>query len=265
VQEAADSGRLVTEQESGAGMEAGSKRGEAASSQHPAMQTGVDRQSAHNKRFSSGQARRSERDMLDERTQHEVRIQSCMIESKPNTIETSGPGKNLKLSSTHRHHNQWLILIGSLKLLKAILFFLIGVGALRLLHKDLVDVLTRAAVDMRFDPESHFVNMLLEKVSLLNDHRLKQISMAVFCYAGLDIAEGIGLILEKAWAEYLTLILTASFLPWELFEIFRHVTGFKIALILLNLLVLIYLVFHVQSRARERQRYQNSSRQEEQE
>ena len=186
-----------------------------------------------------------------------------MIESKPNTIETAGPGKNRTSSRTvHRHHNQWLILIGSLKLLKAILFFLLGIGALRLLHKDLVDVLTRAAVDMRFDPESHFINMLLEKVSLINDHRLKQISVAVFCYAGLDIVEGIGLILEKAWAEYLTLILTASFLPWELFEIFRHVTGFKIALILLNLLVLIYLVFHVQNRARERQRCEDARRQD---
>jgi uncharacterized membrane protein (DUF2068 family) len=169
-------------------------------------------------------------------------------------IATARPGKNSTLSSSvHRHHNQWLILIGLLKLLKAILFFLIGIGALRLLHKDLVDVLTRAAVDMRFDPESHFVNMLLEKVSLLNDHRLKQISVAVFSYAALDILEGVGLILEKAWAEYLTLILTASFLPWELFEIFRHVTGFKIGLITLNVLVLVYLIFHVQSRARYRQ------------
>jgi uncharacterized membrane protein (DUF2068 family) len=114
-------------------------------------------------------------------------------------------------------------------------------------------VLTRAVIDMRFDPESHFVNVILEKVSLLNDHRLKQISVAVFCYAALDIIEGAGLILEKAWAEYLTLILTASFLPWELFEIMRHVTWLKIALITINLLVLIYLVFHVQNRARQRQ------------
>jgi uncharacterized membrane protein (DUF2068 family) len=156
-------------------------------------------------------------------------------------------------SSIHKHRNQWLILIGLLKLLKATLFVLLGVGAIRLLHKDLVDVITRAVIDMKFDPESHFVNVLLEKVSLLNDHRLKQISVAVFCYAALDLAEGVGLILEKAWAEYLTLILTASFLPWELFEIIKHVTWLKIALILINLLVLAYLVFHVQNRARERQ------------
>jgi uncharacterized membrane protein (DUF2068 family) len=156
-------------------------------------------------------------------------------------------------SSIQRHHNQWLILIGLLKLLKAVLFVLLGVGALRLLHKDLVDILTRAAIDLRFDPESHFVNVLLEKVSLLNDHRLKQISVAVFCYAALDVTEGIGLVLEKAWAEYLTLILTASFLPWELFEILRHITWLKVALLLINVLVLAYLVFHVQSRARQRQ------------
>ena len=171
-----------------------------------------------------------------------------------NTLESARAGKTSTLkSSVHRHHNQWLILIGALKLLKAALFFLLGIGALRLLHKDLVDVLTRAFIDMRFDPESHFVNMLLEKVSLINDHRLKQISMAVFCYAALDITEGVGLILEKPWAEYLTLILTASFLPWELFEILRHITWLKVALLVINGLVLVYLVFHVQNRARERE------------
>ena len=153
----------------------------------------------------------------------------------------------------HPHHNRWLVLIGVLKLIKAVFFILLGVGALRLLHKDIVDVITRFVVDLRFDPENHFVNVVLEKVTLLSPHRLKLISIAIFCYAAIDIVEGIGLALEKAWAEFLTLILTASFLPWELFEIIRHLTGFKIALFIVNLLVLIYLMIHVQSRIRSRE------------
>ena len=52
--------------------------------------------------------------------------------------------------------------------------------------------------------------------------------------------------LRKIWAEYVTLILTASFLPWEMFEIFRHVTWIKIVLTLLNIAVVVYLVFYVQ-------------------
>jgi uncharacterized membrane protein (DUF2068 family) len=149
-------------------------------------------------------------------------------------------------------HSNWLIVIGVLKLVKAVLFILLGVGALRLLHKDLVDVMTHFILALRFDPENHFVNLVLEKVALINPHRLREISIAIFCYAALDIIEGAGLALEKTWAEYLTLILTASFLPWELFEIIRHITWIKVVLLVLNIAVVIFLVFHVQGRIRAR-------------
>jgi uncharacterized membrane protein (DUF2068 family) len=87
---------------------------------------------------------------------------------------------------------------------------------------------------------------------MIDAHRLKQISIAIFCYAGLDFIEGIGLILEKTWAEFLTLILTTSFLPWEFFEILRHPTWVKAVLTLVNALVVAYLIFYVQRRLRER-------------
>jgi uncharacterized membrane protein (DUF2068 family) len=128
--------------------------------------------------------------------------------------------------TTHSHpnRNRWLIAIGVLKLLKAVLFVSMGFGVINLLHKDVADVLLRATTALRFDPENRFVNMLLEKSALLNPHRLKEISFAIFLYAALDIIEGTGLVLEKVWAEYFTLILTGSFLPWEFYEIIRHVT-----------------------------------------
>ena len=87
---------------------------------------------------------------------------------------------------------------------------------------------------------------------MVNPHRLRELSVAIFCYAGLDIIEGTGLALEKTWAEYLTLILTACFLPWEIFEIIRHITWLKVVLLLLNVAVVIYLIFHVQGRIRAR-------------
>jgi uncharacterized membrane protein (DUF2068 family) len=156
------------------------------------------------------------------------------------------------MSKANPDHSRWLVLIGVLKLFKAALFILLGVGALRLLHKDLVDVLTHFILALRFDPENHLINLVLEKVSLISPHRLREISIAIFLYAALDIVEGTGLALEKTWAEYLTLVLTASFLPWELFEILRHITWLKVVLLALNTAVVVYLIFHVQGRIRAR-------------
>ncbi len=147
---------------------------------------------------------------------------------------------------------KWVIAIGVIKLVKAALFILLGIGAIKLLHSDLVDVVTRFIVGLRFDPEGRFVNLILEKVALINPHRLKLISFAIFAYAALDIIEGTGLVLRKTWAEYVTLILTASFLPWEMFEIFHHVTWLKIVLTLLNIAVVVYLAFYVQMTVRQR-------------
>jgi uncharacterized membrane protein (DUF2068 family) len=141
-----------------------------------------------------------------------------------------------------RGHNTGLVLIAAYKFLLALFFIAIGVGAMRLLHKDIDDVLSRIASDLRFNPESRFVNFVLDKASLLNDPILRRIGLAAFCYAALGILEGIGLYLEKAWGEYLTLIITASFLPFEIHELIRKLTWIRVSLLVINILVLLYLL-----------------------
>lgn len=152
--------------------------------------------------------------------------------------------------SKPRRRNRWLILIAAFKLAQAILFAAIGVGALRLLHKDVSDVLARLADHLRFNPESRFVNFVLDKASIFDDRLLRRIGEVVFIYAGLDLVEGVGLYLEKIWAEYLTLAITASFLPWEIFEVFRKLTMPRMGLLVVNALVFFYLLKLVAGRGR---------------
>ena len=157
-------------------------------------------------------------------------------------------------SATRHRHDRWLIIIGVFKVLEGLLFVLLGFGVVRLLHRDIGDMLLRAALALRIDPESHFVNILLDKVQLLTPHKMRLISAGIFLKAGLDFVEGIGLALEKTWAEWLTIGLTASFLPWEIFEIVRHFTWVKVGVTLINVLVLMYLVWVQQLRLRAHRR-----------
>ncbi len=153
--------------------------------------------------------------------------------------------------SKPQSHNKWLILIAAYKVVQALLFVAIGVGALRLLHKDIGDVLGQLADRLRFNPESKFVNFILDKASLLNDPILRRIGAVAFCYAGVSMVEGVGLFFEKVWAEYLTLAITASFLPWEIFEIIRRVTYTRVGLLVANVLIFIYLLILVTERHRD--------------
>lgn len=140
-------------------------------------------------------------------------------------------------------HDNGLLLIGLFKLVKAVFFFCVGIGAMHMLHKDLSDEVMRVATALRFDPESRVVSLLMDKVDLIDAHRLREIGFATFAYSALALTEGVGLLLKKVWAEYLTLVLTISFLPWELYELARRPNWFRLGLLVINLAVLWYLLW----------------------
>lgn len=162
----------------------------------------------------------------------------------PETMSDTNPHLELE----RQKHNRWLVLIAAYKFLTAAMFVAVGFGALRLMHKDIDDVISHLGDLLRFNPESRFVNFLYDRASLINDPLLKRIGALAFSYAGLSLAEGIGLYLEKAWGEYLTLAITASFLPWEIFEVFHRLTFVRVGLLVVNLFVFIYLLRIVVSR-----------------
>jgi uncharacterized membrane protein (DUF2068 family) len=162
----------------------------------------------------------------------------------------------LPVRTEPQSRNRLLLLIAFYKFLHALLFFAIGIGAQHLLHKDIADEIDTLARYLRFDPESRLVNVILEKAALINDPLLRRIGFVAYSYAMITLIEGIGLYLEKAWGEFLTIAITASFLPWEIYEIFRRLTWFRAGLLAINILVLLYLLRLVVNRARQRVRAQ---------
>jgi len=145
------------------------------------------------------------------------------------------------------------MLIAAFKLGQALLFIAAGVSVLRLMHHDLPDLVLRWAHHMHFSPESHFVDFILDRVSIVDDKLLRRFGIGLFAYAAIGLTEGIGLYLEKTWAEFMTLLITASFLPWEVYEVFKRVTLVHSGLLVVNFLVLLYLLKVVVERG-ERQR-----------
>ncbi len=149
-----------------------------------------------------------------------------------------------------QRHDKGLVLIAAYKFLQALLFAAVGIGAVHLMHKDASDVLGRVADHLHFNSEWRLVTFILDKASLLSDPLLRRIGLAAFSYAAIGVIEGIGLYMEKTWGEYLTLAITASFLPWEIFEILRRVTWFRSGLLVANLLIFFYLLQLVTERKR---------------
>lgn len=127
-----------------------------------------------------------------------------------------------------------------------------GVGAVKLLHKDLAFEVERWANIFRVDPNNRYIYRLLEKVLTLDVRKLKELSVGTFFYSALLLTEGTGLLLGKRWAEYFTIIATASFIPLEVYEITRRVSSPRIIVLLLNVAVVVYLVIEVRRNRKNR-------------
>src|SRR5207249_12114834 len=125
-----------------------------------------------------------------------------------------------------------------------------GIGALKLLHKDVGETVQRWIDVLRVDPDSRFIHSLLVRILSVNDHTLKEISAGTFAYAGLFLTEGTGLLLRKRWAQYFTIIVTGSFLPLEIYEFARHASAAKAAVIVLNVAIIAYLIVRLRQEPR---------------
>lgn len=136
-----------------------------------------------------------------------------------------------------------IIAIG--KAIKVVVLLAVGTVALILVGKNPPAELLHWADMLRVDPGNRYLYRVLEKVTGATPKKLEELGVGTFVYAALFAIEGIGLWLQKRWAEYFTIAITLSFIPLEMFEIVRHASVGKVVTLVLNLAALVYLVVRV--------------------
>ena len=139
-------------------------------------------------------------------------------------------------------------IIAVFKMVKALLLIGVGLGSLKLLDPGVAVAADRwaSALAWRLGPRA--ASAVRDGVSSLEGSKLRLIAVIAFLYAALFAVEGVGLWMSKRWAEYLTIIATASFVPFEVYELFRHASWQRGATLGINLLVVGYLVWKVRQR-----------------
>jgi uncharacterized membrane protein (DUF2068 family) len=135
-----------------------------------------------------------------------------------------------------------ILLIGIFKLVKGILLVAVGLGALRLLHRDLAALITHWVEVLKADPDNRYIHRLVERAFSVSPRQLKELSVGTFFYASLLLTEGVGLLLRKHWAEYFTVITTTALIPLEIYELIRRFTFTRVGVLALNVAIVWYLV-----------------------
>jgi uncharacterized membrane protein (DUF2068 family) len=138
-----------------------------------------------------------------------------------------------------------LRVIAVFKLLKATLLISVALGIHHLLNRDASEIVRHWVHVIRIDPDNKYIHAGISKLTGLNVRTLREISFGTFAYGGLFLIEGVGLLLRKRWAEYLTVISTTGFLPLEVYELFHRPRLAKFVVLGANLLIVAYLVFQL--------------------
>src|ERR1700761_4071334 len=131
------------------------------------------------------------------------------------------------------------------KLVKGMLLLGVAYGELRLRDASLAAKLLSWAQARPYGLAHRIVGQLLEWFGSLSVSRIHSLRIVTLAYAAVFAIEGIGLWLEKRWAEWLTTIITASLIPLEAWEIILRPTIGKVLILLANVAVVAYLVWHV--------------------
>jgi uncharacterized membrane protein (DUF2068 family) len=138
-----------------------------------------------------------------------------------------------------------LRIIALYKLVKVLLLLALAYGEVRLHDASLAAKLLTWASARPLGLERQVVTQLLTWFSGISVSGIHTLRLVTLCYAAVFAIEGIGLWMRKRWAEWLTTIITASLIPFELWELFYRPNLGKVLVLLANTAIVVILVWHV--------------------
>ena len=141
-----------------------------------------------------------------------------------------------------------LWLIGSGKIFYGLLLVIVGVGAFNLIGKNLSAEVWHLVERWNMDFHNHYVQLIFRKAAEVDGHKLLSVSIITFGYSIVFFIEGVGLIMGKYWAKWLVVLVTASFIPGEIYHLVKEFNWLDITLLLINVFCLIYLVWNLLTR-----------------
>jgi len=133
--------------------------------------------------------------------------------------------------------------------LHSVLFGLLAVVLILLelnlgsLHDEAARILRDLAGDTGQQAGRGFIVSELAKLLNLNKDTLLLLAATAIVYCVVEGVEAVGLWRERRWAEYLTAIATAGFLPFEIKELLDRVTVLRVGALVVNVAVLVWLVW----------------------
>lgn len=133
-----------------------------------------------------------------------------------------------------------------------------GVWVLRMLHRDMnivaADMLRFMHRFLHINPDRPLYQWLLREVGSLTPRTLWIVFALTVVYVAVRFLEAAGLWLEKEWAEWFALISGTLYVPVEIWELVRHPTWFKWAILIVNILIVLSVAWFLMDAHRKKKK-----------
>ena len=117
------------------------------------------------------------------------------------------------MASSRERGDRVVVLIGAFKLLKSTLLIAIGAAALWGVPAAVLDRALHASRWTGALSGHRTVREAVVKLLSMDAHTMRDLGIACLCYAAVFLIEGVGLLRGRRWAEWLTVVVTVSFIP----------------------------------------------------
>jgi uncharacterized membrane protein (DUF2068 family) len=157
------------------------------------------------------------------------------------------------------HRDLGITLIALFKFLKALLLLAVALGAIGLLRGGVPQASDHILEMFSSGAERNVALAVVGRITAMSPKRIGELGIVAFLYAVVFLVEGTGLWLQRRWAEYLTIIVTASLIPFEIYELMHGVTAARVATVVVNVAVVVYLIVRLRRRSKGKVRTDGSS------
>ena len=117
-----------------------------------------------------------------------------------------------------------------------------GLGVLSLLHRDAQHAAETIVRHLHLNPARHYPRVFIEAAARMTSSRLWLLAAGAFAYSAVRFVEAYGLWRLRPWAEWFAILSGGLYLPLEIYELVRHPTPVRAAILLGNAAIVGYLI-----------------------
>lgn len=157
--------------------------------------------------------------------------------------------KNFRMN---RNHQLGLRTVAVLEALKGVAVVVLCGVLVSLLHRDLSIVVDHLTSWLRLNPDSRIADWFYELADRTTGRGIWTAVAAGAAYSACRFVEAYGLWNQRPWAEWFAVIAGAVYVPFELFALIAHPHWTKLAVLIGNVIVVLYILRILTENQRER-------------